>query len=520
MSDTYSPTVAVAGASGFIGRYLPDVFEELNRSIELVGLTRDVELADVEQGAGYRWRLCDLFSRLDTRRAVKGADYGIYMVHSARPSARLSQAEPADLDVLCADNFARAANAHDLEHIVHVTGILNEDEDADNSRPEPGELHRTLASSGVPVTTLRADMIIGAGGMTTQTLIKLVRHLPLMGCPSWTNIPVRPVYVQDFARVIATSLAQDGLYETTHDIGGPESLSYLDMMRQTAEVMDLDRRFYDIPVNSPRLSSLWVSTFGLVKYSVVRQLIEGLREAPASEVSPLAEKMSVSLRPFRDTIRRTLEDREDFKEGRSRLRALPEPEGDDTPDRDHEVTPDDEPDSDEESRAIVERRETLPSKRGTSHVRSVQRLPLPPETTARWVALEYARWLPDSMGPFLRATVDEQRTCRFYLRFFWKPLLILEFDAEVSTPDRQLFWITGGLLATGSERGRLEFREVLDRSSVLAAIHEFEPALPWWIYRFTQAIVHLWVMIRFSRHLSDVEPESHTPLPEPAEVGD
>lgn len=500
MNDTGTPTVAVAGASGFVGRHLPEAFGALNRSFDLVGLTRDVALADVDREAGYRWRLCDLFSRLDTRRAVKGADYGIYMVHSARPTARLSQAEPADLDLLCADNFARAADVHDLEHIVHVTGIFNEDEPADPTTTEPGELHRTLASSGVPVTTLRADMIIGPGGTTTQTLIKLVEHLPLLGCPQWTTIPVRPVYVDDFARVIGTVLSSDELYDTIHEIGGPESLSYLDMMRQTADALGLERRFFEFPVDSPRLSSLWVSTFGRVRYAVVRQLIEGLRRASANEISPLAEKMGVSLRPFHDTMRRTLEE----------LRGEDDSDASRTPREDQS----------EASTELVRRQTTLPAKRGTSHVRSVQRLPLPAETDARWVALEYARWLPDALGPFLRVDVDEQRTCRFYLRPLPWPLLVLEFDAEVSTPDRQLFWITGGFLATGSERGRLEFREALDRSAVLAAIHEFEPALPWWIYRFTQAIVHLWVMMRFSRHLAEVEPEPHEPLPEPAESAD
>jgi len=137
-------------------------------------------------------------------------------------------------------------------------------------------------------------------------------------------------------------------------------------------------------------------------------------------------------------------------------------------------------------------------------VRSVQRLPMPEGANAWWVADEYARWLPDFMAPFLRVEVDEDRRTRFFVRGMSKPLLDLKFD-NVSRSDRQLFWIVGGLLARRQDRGRLEFREVLGGRAVLAAIHDFQPRLPWWIYRFTQVLVHLFVMKSYGRHLARID---------------
>ena len=100
--------------------------------------------------------------------------------------------------------------------------------------------------------------------------------------------------------------------------------------------------------------------------------------------------------------------------------------------------------------------------------------------------------------------MDATRTCRFY---FWPlrwPLLVLSFSPERSAPDRQLVYVTGGLLAKNVEgaRPRLEFRSVLDGTYVIAAVHDFAPRLPWLLYRFTQALVHLLVMRGFGRHLA------------------
>lgn len=143
-------------------------------------------------------------------------------------------------------------------------------------------------------------------------------------------------------------------------------------------------------------------------------------------------------------------------------------------------------------------------------VRSVQRLPTPAGRDARWVARRYAEWLPQFMRPFIQVRWRDgpslkQPRLDFLVRPLPWPILAMEFDTAVSTPDRQLYWIRGGLLA-GDQHGkyidgRLEFREVLNGKWTLAAIHNFRPRLPWLIYRFTQAKIHLFVMHAFARYL-------------------
>ena len=136
----------------------------------------------------------------------------------------------------------------------------------------------------------------------------------------------------------------------------------------------------------------------------------------------------------------------------------------------------------------------------------MQRIPLPGGKSAQWVALQYDVWLPLFFKRFLRAEVDSRRNLVIRTRFPCMILLELSYDHERSSrSDRQLFYITGGILArktlrmTG--RPRLEFREVLNGTQILVAIHDYLPTLPWPIYNLTQAYAHLWVMRHFARDL-------------------
>jgi hypothetical protein len=137
-------------------------------------------------------------------------------------------------------------------------------------------------------------------------------------------------------------------------------------------------------------------------------------------------------------------------------------------------------------------------------VRSVQRLPLPTGWNASAVSHEYLKWLPSFTRPFLRVRIHPSGDCEFRFLGLWRPLLVLNFSEERSTHSRPLFYIRGGLLAEPHEKGRLEFREVLGGEAILAAIHEFRPRLPWFIYVNTQARLHINVMRGFRKHLERI----------------
>jgi uncharacterized protein YbjT (DUF2867 family) len=494
-------TIAVAGANGFLGRHLP---ANLPQSARLIGLSRDPRVVD---GASTRdersqydaWRLCDLFSRRDALEGLHGADQAVYLVHSGRPSARLSQSEIRDLDVLCADNFARAARAHELSHIVYVSGLLPDQPEVPPQLAHRGEVRDTLGSTGVPVTSLRTSLILGPGGTSSDILMRLVRRLPLMILPAWADVATRPIDVEDMAYLVGRVLGEGECFNQDYDVGGPDVLTFRQMLRVTAQLMGRRRAMGGTPVDAIRLSTAWVSFFSGVPYGMIRQLVEGLRTEPRPSDRRLQHLLDFEGRPFRDSMTRSIAASETFE--------LQAQDGTDA------VSP-----SGSSTQLITRHQRgwkralpaVRPPKRGTEHVRSVQRLPLPTGRDARWVARSYADWLPSLLRPLLRVDVDERRTVSFYLWPLKTPLLVLRYAHEVSHPDRQLYWVTGGFLAAEQDRGRLEFREVLDGRHVIAALHEFEPALPWFVYRWTQAVIHLWVMRRFAAYLSRLDDEPTT----------
>lgn len=484
MSECEKETVVVAGASGFIGRALP---ESLGEGYELVGLTRtppgeQVGDGEISRGRRYgQWRSCDLFSRWQAMEALEGATRAIYLVHSMRPSARLTQGNFRDMDLICADNFARAASRHGIKHIVYLSEIIPRMEELSDPLASRLEVEETLGSYGTPVTTLRAGLVLGAGGSGTEMIVRLVERLPVMGLPKWTRSKVAPIARGDVADLIAYALEHPEFAGASFDIGGPDVVTYRELLERTAQIMGKKRYFFDFPVHFPHTSSLWVSVFSGQPRSVVYPTVESFLcdHTPADQ--RFQEAAGLEPTPLREAIAGAIDSTGPAEDEETQQR---------------------------EERAMV-------SLRQAREVRSVQRLPLPPNRDALWVAREYARWLPQFMRPFIRVDRDPEETLRFFIRPLPWPLLVLAFDADVSHPERQLYWIRGGFLATPGKYARLEFREVLNRKAVMAAIHQFKPRLPWLLYVFTQAVIHGIVMYGYGRYLArlaDQVPEEQAKL--------
>ena len=449
-------TIAIAGASGFIGRAL---CERLATENTVVALSRTA----APSAGGIERRRCDLFSLLDCEVALAGADVAVYLVHSMMPSARLTQASFEDMDLILADNFARAAKRAGVTQIVYLGGIVPESGALSPHLASRVEVEHALAAHGVPVTTLRASLVIGPEGSSFRILQRLVERLPVMALPRWTRSACQPIHVDDVVALLAGVCGADFARGETFDIGGPEVLSYAALIKRTAAALGRKPAFVEIPFFSPELSRLWVTLVTGTAHELVGPLVSSLRHPMVARDLRLQERLALPGLPLDEALRRAM---------------LPAPTA---PARPPPRAP------------IV-----------VSTVRSVQRLPLPEERDAVWAAAEYMTWLPRALWPFLWVTVDEAGLVRFGLLGVGPPLLELAWSRERSLPDRTLLYVVGGLLAriTEGHRGRLEFRAVLGGDTLIAAIHEFVPNLPWPVYNATQALAHLWVMRAFGRHLA------------------
>ncbi|MGM0555924.1 MAG: NAD-dependent epimerase/dehydratase family protein [Myxococcota bacterium] len=466
---TSQKRIVIAGASGFIGQALS---ERLGDEFELVGLTRDSTRLEHDQQGNFEWVLCDLFSRKQTRDALEGADYAIYLVHSLTPSAALTQGNYRDMDLICADNFARACSTHDVEQVIYISGIMPENEDFSGHLASRLEVERTLGAYGTPVTTLRAGLIVGPGGSSTMMVIRLAERLPWMLCPKWTETVSQPIALRDVIELVEFVLGNADTYDEHYDIGGPDEMTYQEVLQTTADLLGKNPRMFSVPFLSPALSVLWIRLFSGISTALVRPLVESMSYEMITDDRRLQEAAGQEPTPFKEAMAHAVDV---YKNNGEKLPVRTRKQA---------------------TGARLVKYEPV------NKVRSVQRLPLPPGQDATWVAREYARWLPRAMRPFLRVEVDDDGNMKFFISILpWWPLLELDYADVVSQTDRQLYWITGGLLAQEQDFGRLEFREVLGGRYVLAAIHDFKPRLPWWIYKATQAIVHLLVMHAYRRYL-------------------
>lgn len=465
------PCVVIAGASGYVGRALS---ARLVADYEVIGLSRGGgEEADAR---GVRWRGCDLYSLLETERALEGADLAVYLVHSMLPSARLTQARFEDLDLILADNFARAAAKAGVRQIVYLGGLVPEGERSRHLESRR-EVEDALAAHGVPVTSVRAGLVVGPGGSSLEILTALVRRLPLMLTPRWTETLSQPIALDDLLPALEHALGREAYFGQALDVGGPDVLTYREMMTRTARSFGVRRFIFPVPFLTPRLSVAWVCMVTGASPQLVGPLVESLRHPMVARDQRLLAAVGGPKTSFDEAISRAMAE----PPTRSRRRA---------------VSP-------------------------TRTARSVQRLPAPAGKDANWVAEEYARWLPRFFRPFLQVVRAGDRL-RFLLRGIPWPLLELTYTTDRSTPDRSVYRVTGGWLARlddgPTKWGRLEFRLVKDGAAVLAAVHDFRPRLPWLVYSLTQAKIHLLVMHAFGRHLARVSRDSAPRAPGATEV--
>ncbi len=463
------PRVVIAGGSGFIGSA---VCQQLGPDYDVVALTRSpTRAATVGTDDPITWRYCDLYSLEEVRAALKGATYAIYLVHSMAPSARLTQARPEDMDLLLADTFGRAAADTGTEQIVYLGAVIPDGFEISRLLWSRRETEMALAAHGVSVTALRADLVVGPGGSSLNMLIALVRRLPLIPLPPSARSRTQPIALSDVLRAIQLSLGRPGDYAGHFDIGGPEALSYEEMVRQTAIVLGKYRPSFRVPFMPLRLAAWAARLVTGVSAALVHPLIESLRQDTVVKHNPIQQVIGSTATPFRKALSDALNrcDKSPDRGPRQGLRS-------------------------QDARIMREQ----------SLVRSIQRLVLPPGQNAAWVAGNYFRWLPRIGWPFLRCDFDVVGSCVIQIRFPRVHLLTLTFVPDQSSPDRRIYLVTGGLLLrAGSQlQGRFEFREVLGGRYVMAGIHDYPPALPWLIYKLTQAPVHLFVMRLYQRHLA------------------
>lgn len=287
--------VAVLGASGVIGQAL---VRELAGTHEVTAVAR--RAGDV---SGVEWTAADLTSEPDARRALADADVAVHLVHS------LGSADFEARDRVIAENVARAAERSGLSQIVYLGGLGDDSPDLSRHLRSRRETARALSSGTVPVTTLRAGMVVGPGSAAFETIVALVDRLPAMICPRWVSVPTQPIALRDAVAYLGGVIGLEAARGETYDIGGPEVMTYRDMIDRIAGIRGKHPRIVEVPVLTPRLSSWWLHLVTPVKASVARPLIDGLRSPTVVRDDRIRSLLPLELTSFDDAVRDALSGR-------------------------------------------------------------------------------------------------------------------------------------------------------------------------------------------------------------------
>ena len=314
--------ILVTGASGFIGSRVVSKLLSIssssfsshlsNNNYEILCLTRNKESL---KGRYEKYKdvikiiVADVNDYSQLVKAMNGVNIAFYLIHSMEGSSKQWK-KFSQRDRIAAENFAKAATECGVDRIIYLGGLIQEQSkeeeeysklsDHMRSRKEVGDILRT---SSAKVTIFRAAVILGQGGGSFQMLEYLVKRLPVMVCPKWVLTKSQPISADDVVEYVVKSIDVKETEGRDFDIGGTEVLTYIQMMKRYAKMLNKSIKIIIIPFLTPRLSSYWVDLITPVSASLARPLIDSLKHEATVKDDAIKKFIPLKLKTFEDAIK-------------------------------------------------------------------------------------------------------------------------------------------------------------------------------------------------------------------------
>lgn len=294
--------VAVAGASGFVGRRLCSALDADGH--EVIALTRNPSGYD---GVGTAVH-ADVHDAATLREALAAAEVAYYLVHS------LDRDDFESADAKAAQAFGTAAAHAGVRRIVYLGGLGDERDSLSAHLRSRREVEGLLGAGGVPVTVLRAGIVVGHGGISWELTRQLVEHLPAMITPRWVETRCQPIGVDDVVRYLLGVLEPPEAEGQVYEVGGPEVLSYREMLQHVARIEGRPLPIMSVPVLTPGLSSLWLTFVTDVDAATARNLIDSMSNEVVVRDDRIRQLVPFAPMDYDATVRQALAERAEERE--------------------------------------------------------------------------------------------------------------------------------------------------------------------------------------------------------------
>ena len=289
--------ILLTGATGYIGqRLLPVLLENKH---EVVCGVRDLSRFDLRKYKSDRISAIeiDLLQPESLEIIPTDIDVAYYLVHSMSANGSFE-----DMEAKSATNFSKALGKTNAKQIIYLSGIINDKELSKHLKSRK-KVEESLNAGAVPVTTLRAGIIVGSGSASFEIIRDLVEKLPVMIAPKWIYTKCQPIAIRNVIQFLSRVLLHESTFGKHFDIYGPQILTYKEMMLQYAAVRKLRRRIFIVPVMTPRLSSYWLYFVTSTSYSLARNLVDSMKVDVVAKENDLAEELGINLIDYKQAIR-------------------------------------------------------------------------------------------------------------------------------------------------------------------------------------------------------------------------
>jgi len=290
--------ILLTGATGYIGKRLLPVL--IKNGHQVVCCVRDINRFNPPESIKAFIDTIEVdFLDEDTMVNIpKDVEAAYYLIHSMSTSNEYER-----LEDISANNFKNALENTSAKHVIYLSGIVNEDNLSKHLKSRKN-VESILGEGRYKLTTLRAGIIIGSGSASFEIIRDLVEKLPIMIAPKWLNTKCQPIGIRDVLQFLENSLINEKVYDQNFDIGGPDILSYKEMLLKFAKFRKLKRSIYTIPVMTPKLSSYWLYFVTSTSYNLATSLVDSMKVKVVCRDNKINEILNVKPEPYRKALNR------------------------------------------------------------------------------------------------------------------------------------------------------------------------------------------------------------------------